>query len=108
MLSAPARKANAIPIPMSGTARTRVADVKAYHEPAAPCHSAASAASASYPASSRPAASTARPRRTARSGVLTATGHHQLTDLYASRVARHLGQYAAGDDHHPPRQREDL
>ena len=39
---------------MSGTARTRVAEVNAYQEPKAPCQSAPSAATASYPASSSP------------------------------------------------------
>ena len=39
---------------MSGTARTSVADVKAYQEPNAPVHSAPSAAIGSKPASCQP------------------------------------------------------
>jgi hypothetical protein len=49
MLNTPARKPSAMPSPirMSGTARTRVVEVKAYHEPNAPLQSAVSAAPAS-------------------------------------------------------------
>jgi hypothetical protein len=49
MLSAPPRNASAIPSPitMSGTARTSVAELKAYHDPNYPCQSAECAAAES-------------------------------------------------------------
>jgi hypothetical protein len=58
MLKDPARNAIAIPSPMStnGTDLTRVAEAKAYHDPKAPLQSALSAAGASYPPTSNPAA----------------------------------------------------
>ena len=89
MLSAPARKASAIPRPMtmSGIARTSVAEVSAYHEPNAPRQSAPSAAGASYPASCRPDREHGEPEQHRQQrGALAATGHHQLADLRA-RVA---------------------
>src|SRR5687768_10559968 len=67
MLNAPARKASASPSPMmiSGTARTRVAEVIAYQEPNAPDQSARNAGPDSYPDSSSPAASANNPARSA-------------------------------------------
>src|SRR6476659_1155897 len=91
MLSAPPRKASAMPRPMmmSGIARTSVAELSAYHEPNAPRHSAPSAATASYPASWRPAASSRTPNSVANRGALAATGHHELPDARAAGAGRH-------------------
>src|SRR3954463_10065427 len=74
MLKEPPRNAIAIPSPMrmSGTARTRVAEVNAYQEPNAPLNSAPSATPGSYPARYRPALSRVSPISTA------ATAHHSL------------------------------
>src|SRR6266550_2880461 len=88
MLRAPLRKASAIPSPMmmSGTARTSVVEVSAYHEPNAPCQRAPSAARASYPARCRLSASARRPKARAAAELLARTGHHQLTDLRPGRT----------------------
>src|SRR5262245_16905837 len=110
MLSAPARKASAMPRPirMSGTARTRVAEVSAYHEPKAPRQSAPIAAAASYPASWSPAASRTTPSSTAISGVLAGTGHHELADLRARSAVWDLGHDAARRDQNSVRERQYL
>src|ERR1044072_7785762 len=71
MLSAPARKASAIPSPirMRGIARTNVAEVIAYQEPNAPLHSADNATAASYPDTSSQTTSTSSPLTTAASAT---------------------------------------
>src|SRR6266498_2862707 len=110
MLRAPLRKASAIPSPMmmSGTARTRVADVSAYHEPNAPCQSAPRASSASYPARRRLSASARSPSPSAAADPLARTGHHQLTDLRPGRTWRDGKHGTSSHDHNSMSQPEDL
>src|SRR6188472_4128517 len=90
MLNEPPRNAIAMPNPMrmSGTARTRVAEVNAYQEPNAPLNNATSAIPGSYPARYRPPDNKVNPMRTA------ASAHHsRITSADSSR--RFLEHHAA-------------
>src|SRR5438445_12729219 len=64
MFRAPARKlvARASPMTMSGTDRTSVVELKAYHDPNAPVQRAASARAGWYPAARSPRARAPSPR----------------------------------------------
>src|ERR1700674_2363921 len=110
MLDAPPRNDNAMPSPirMRGTARSSVAEEKAYQDPKEPFQSALRAARASYPASCRPIVSTANPRSSAASGALAPTGHHQLADRDPRCARRRLQQRAPRHDDDPIRQLEHL
>src|SRR6185369_1312446 len=96
------------PMMMSGIARTSVAELNAYHEPNAPRHNAPSAATASYPASWRPAASSRTPNSIAIRGALPATGHHELADARAGGARRHLADRAPRCDQESAGEREHL
>ena len=84
MLRAPPRKASAMPRPMmiSGTARTSVAEVRAYQEPdgALPERRERGRRVVSRELAGPPRARAA-PAASRASGVLAATGHHQLAHL---------------------------